>query len=74
MLLKFCFNTLLTRCKGIIQRQRTTNVNDELENRFLAQDVMDAFGIICTQYWSKWIAKETFLTRVVLLKAKETWF
>jgi hypothetical protein len=52
----------------------TTNVNNELENRFLAQDVMDAFGIIYTQYWSKWIAKETFLVNVVLLKAKETWF
>jgi hypothetical protein len=45
----------------------TTNVNDELENRFLAQDVMDAFGIIYTQYWSKWIAKETFLAHMALL-------
>jgi hypothetical protein len=35
---------------------------------------MEAFGIIYTQYWSKWIAKETFLACVVLLKAKETWF
>jgi hypothetical protein len=50
----------------------TTNANDELENRFLAQDVMDAFGKINPQYWSKRIAKETFLAHVVLLKAKET--
>jgi hypothetical protein len=46
----------------------TTNVNDELENRFLAQDVMDAFGIIYTQYWLKWIAKETFPAHMPLLK------
>jgi len=52
----------------------TTNANDELKNRFLAQDVMDAFGKINTQYWLKWIAKETFLAHVVLFKAKETWF
>jgi hypothetical protein len=70
MLLKFCFNTLLTRCKGIIQR--TTNANDELKNRFLAQDVMDAFEKINPQYWSKWIAKETFLAHVILLEAKDT--
>jgi hypothetical protein len=38
-----------------------------LENSFLAQGVMDAFEMKYTQYWSKWIAKETFLAHMALL-------
>jgi hypothetical protein len=54
-----------------VQRQcfeAITKVNDELEKHFLAQDVMDVFGLVYPQYWLKPSCEQTFPVHMAILK------
>jgi len=42
--------------------------SDKLEKRFLAQDVMDALGLVYPQYWLKPSCEQTFLLHMAILK------
>jgi hypothetical protein len=41
-------NNVERECSGVVAK-----VSDELEKHFLAQDVMDALGLVYPQYWLK---------------------
>jgi hypothetical protein len=45
-----------------------TKVNDELENSFFVQDVMDALGVVYPYYSLKFTCEETFLVHMDVLK------
>jgi hypothetical protein len=43
-------------------------ISDKQEKRFLAQDVMDALGLVYPQYWLKPSFEQTFFLHMAILK------
>jgi hypothetical protein len=44
-----------------------TKINDDLEKKFHAQDVMDPLDAVYSQYWLKSTCEETFLVHMFVL-------
>ncbi len=68
MLLMLSSTKPSTKCKDNVIIKVITNLNDVLEKRFFAHDVMDALGVVYPQYWFKSSCEVTFLVHMATLK------